>query len=199
MSVGSQIALTLFFAFGIVGFLALMGGYLTVRIALSESGRSSAEITKLMHYGLKRTCPVCGQGKMFRSHFSMHDNCPHCGTRFWQSEGAGLGSIIIEYSVAIATAMICWAVCFLVGLPGAVQMSLAIAAAVVAVIVVAPWSLSFWLVFLYITGDVVKTIPETKGIKDEIPTTRGKPRAAVVPFPGYRRDNRNMPSSNQDG
>ena len=48
-------------------------------------------------------CPRCGEGKMYRSMFSMHSRCSHCEFRFERGGGYYLGSVYINYGL---TAMI---------------------------------------------------------------------------------------------
>jgi uncharacterized protein (DUF983 family) len=183
MSVGSEVALALFLALGIVGFLALLGGYLTIQIALNEAGQK-IDKSKLVRCGWRKTCPLCEKGRLFETRLRMYDKCPHCGTRFWQSEGAGLGSIIIEYAAATGAALIVWGICILFGFAGIVQFIAASVAAVVAVVIVAPWSLSFWLAFLYLTGEFKS--PSLKPHQGTS-TIAGKPRSRLVRFPRPKR------------
>jgi|SRR5919109_5315599 uncharacterized protein (DUF983 family) len=49
---------------------------------------------------LVRRCPVCGSGRLFHRWFAMAERCPRCGLRFAMSEGAFLGSMSINYSIA---------------------------------------------------------------------------------------------------
>ena len=42
---------------------------------------------------LRRRCPVCGQGRLFRRWFLMVDRCPRCGFRFERVEGHWIGAI----------------------------------------------------------------------------------------------------------
>ena len=54
---------------------------------------------KLLWRSLRLRCPVCGQGKLFRGFFSMHETCSSCGTRFEREAGFFLGSIYINYGL----------------------------------------------------------------------------------------------------
>lgn len=48
---------------------------------------------------LRLRCPVCLQGKLFRSLFSMHELCPHCGVPYEREPGYYLNSMFIAYTV----------------------------------------------------------------------------------------------------
>jgi uncharacterized protein (DUF983 family) len=60
---------------------------------------------KLIRQGLVRAglffrCPNCGQGKIFKSFFAIHDTCSHCGVRFDRDTGNLTGSAAINYFLA---------------------------------------------------------------------------------------------------
>ena len=46
--------------------------------------------------GLKLRCPVCGVGRLFRTFFTMHDQCPSCGVGFAREHGQWVGSLDIN-------------------------------------------------------------------------------------------------------
>ena len=52
--------------------------------------------------GLRRKCPRCGGGRLFRSWFRMLDTCPTCGLRFEREEGFFLGAYVINYGIGSA-------------------------------------------------------------------------------------------------
>ncbi|MGH8991950.1 MAG: DUF983 domain-containing protein [Acidimicrobiia bacterium] len=51
--------------------------------------------------GLRRRCPSCGGGKLFRGYFNMVPECPRCGHRFEPraEEGFFLGALTINLGV----------------------------------------------------------------------------------------------------
>jgi uncharacterized protein (DUF983 family) len=51
---------------------------------------------------LRLRCPRCGQAKMFRGWFTMHDACPACGRVFNRGPGYFLGSIYFNYGITAA-------------------------------------------------------------------------------------------------
>jgi uncharacterized protein (DUF983 family) len=52
---------------------------------------------------LRRTiglrCPICGQGKLFRGWFRMHERCENCGYLYQRGPGYWLGSIYFNYGL----------------------------------------------------------------------------------------------------
>lgn len=61
--------------------------------------------TSLIARGLVRStlffrCPNCGQGKIFKSFFAIHDTCSHCGVRFDRDTGNLTGSGAVNYFLA---------------------------------------------------------------------------------------------------
>ena len=48
---------------------------------------------------LRLRCPVCLQGKLFRSLFGMHERCPHCGVLYEREPGYYLNSMFVAYTI----------------------------------------------------------------------------------------------------
>jgi len=111
--------------------------------------------SRLIARALRRRCPVCGRGAMFRSHFRMNRNCPSCHVLFWKDPGESLGAMYLDYAVAAASFLSAW---MLISLTTAVsQLSLIItlsAVAVTGVLVLYPWSRCIWTVLVYISGGI---------------------------------------------
>lgn len=53
----------------------------------------------LLLRGLRLRCPRCGQGKLFRGWFSMHERCPQCRLKYERAPGYFLGSAYINYGI----------------------------------------------------------------------------------------------------
>lgn len=53
----------------------------------------------LLRRSLKLRCPACGQGRLFRTRFSMFDSCTACGYSFQREPGFYLGSIYVNYGL----------------------------------------------------------------------------------------------------
>jgi uncharacterized protein (DUF983 family) len=46
--------------------------------------------------GLKKRCPNCGQGKVFRSYFKLNESCSVCGFRFEREPGYWVGALSVN-------------------------------------------------------------------------------------------------------
>ena len=64
---------------------------------------------------LRLRCPSCGEGKLFRSWFRMHDTCSGCGASFRRESGFYLGSIYINYGVTVIVTGALYALLVLLG------------------------------------------------------------------------------------
>lgn len=54
---------------------------------------------------LRLRCPWCGVGEMFRGLLAMNERCRGCGLRFEREPGYFLGSIYLNYGLAVAVAI----------------------------------------------------------------------------------------------
>jgi uncharacterized protein (DUF983 family) len=54
----------------------------------------------LVRSGVLFRCPNCGQGKIFKSFFNIHETCSHCHVRFDRDTGNLTGSGAINYFLA---------------------------------------------------------------------------------------------------
>jgi uncharacterized protein (DUF983 family) len=51
---------------------------------------------------LRRRCPRCGEGRIFRAPLSMNERCPGCGLRFGRGEpGYFTGAMYVSYALSI--------------------------------------------------------------------------------------------------
>jgi uncharacterized protein (DUF983 family) len=53
---------------------------------------------------LRLRCPWCGEGEMFRGLLATNERCRGCGLRFEREPGYFLGSIYLNYGVAVVAA-----------------------------------------------------------------------------------------------
>lgn len=109
----------------------------------------------LIRRALKRRCPVCGRGAVFRSHFRMNRQCPSCGVVFWKDPGESLGAMYLDYVVATAAFVALWIV--LAGfttLSDGAQIPILGAVAVASVLAFYPITRSAWTVLVYISGGI---------------------------------------------
>jgi uncharacterized protein (DUF983 family) len=54
----------------------------------------------LLLRGLRRHCPLCGSGHLFRRWFVIRERCPRCGFRFERVEGHWIGALAMNTIVA---------------------------------------------------------------------------------------------------
>ena len=57
-------------------------------------------IATLVGRGVRKRCPMCGRGKVFRTFFKMNPSCPSCGYMFERESGYWTGAMIVNIAVA---------------------------------------------------------------------------------------------------
>lgn len=55
---------------------------------------------------LRRRCPYCGEGGIFRNYFRLKDRCPSCNTLFAYEDGYFLGAYVVNLIVTIILATV---------------------------------------------------------------------------------------------
>lgn len=50
---------------------------------------------------LRRVCPSCRRGPIFRGWIAVHEQCPHCGLKFEREPGYFLASMYISYALSV--------------------------------------------------------------------------------------------------
>ena len=60
---------------------------------MNEKYQGVQSFAEVFSCGMKRICPACKHGKMFRTYFKMNDHCPNCGVKYEREAG--------EYIVAM--------------------------------------------------------------------------------------------------
>lgn len=65
-------------------------------------------LATLLWRGLRLRCPACGQARLFRGWFSMHDRCLGCGRKLNRAPGYFLGSIFFNYGVTAVLVVIAY-------------------------------------------------------------------------------------------
>ncbi len=102
----------------------------------------------LLDRALRLRCPICGRGKLYRSWFSMHAACPHCGVRFEREPGFFLGSIYINYGLTVLIVSIAYPILlFGYGFAETPLLAGALAFTVLFPLLLFPWARSLWLGF----------------------------------------------------
>lgn len=56
-------------------------------------------IKTVLWRGLRKYCPRCGQGRVFRSLFKMNITCPLCGQDFSREGGAMIGGMYVSAAI----------------------------------------------------------------------------------------------------
>jgi len=102
----------------------------------------------LVGRALRLCCPLCGQGKLFRTWLRMYSDCPHCGVKFEREPGFFLGSIYINYGLTVLIVAIVYPVLlFNQIVPETPLLFAALAFTIVFPLLLFPWARSLWLGF----------------------------------------------------
>jgi uncharacterized protein (DUF983 family) len=56
----------------------------------------------MLSRGLRKRCPRCGRGKIFKSFWQLLPNCPSCGYAFEREEGYWTGAMIVNIAACMA-------------------------------------------------------------------------------------------------
>ena len=56
---------------------------------------------RLLGRGLRKRCPNCGAGHVYRTWFEMKDRCPECALKFEREPGFFVGAYLINFAIAI--------------------------------------------------------------------------------------------------
>jgi uncharacterized protein (DUF983 family) len=102
--------------------------------------------------GLRLRCPVCGQGRLFRTYFAMHEQCSCCGVRFAREHGQWVGSLDINTFVVAFLLMI--GVGFAPLWTLRVSLAVWCTAAVVVPLITFRFSRGLWMAIVHLTGGV---------------------------------------------
>ena len=102
----------------------------------------------LLARSLRLRCPLCGRGRLYRSWFAMHADCPHCGVRFEREPGFFLGSIYINYGLTGLIVAIAYPVLlFGYRVPETPLLAGSLAFTLLFPLLLFPWARSLWLGF----------------------------------------------------
>lgn len=56
---------------------------------------------RMLRRGMVKHCPRCGQGRLFRTYWTIRDRCPRCGLRFVREEGYFTGVYLLNFSLVL--------------------------------------------------------------------------------------------------
>ena len=107
---------------------------------------------KVCWRGLRLRCPVCGEGKLFRSYFVMNPSCPVCGVGFAREHGQWVGSLDINTFVVAFGLMIASA--FSPDWPLPVTLAVWGTAAVVVPLITFRFARGLWTAIVHLSGGV---------------------------------------------
>lgn len=102
--------------------------------------------------GLRLRCPVCGQGRLFRTYFRMYDQCSCCGVGFAREHGQWVGSLDINTLLVAFILMI--GVGFSPSWPLPVSLAVWLSAAVIVPLITFRFSRGLWTAIVHLTGGV---------------------------------------------
>ncbi len=117
---------------------------------LCTTPSSRADLPTAIKRGLRERCPVCGEGKLFRSYLKLSDTCSCCGEKLGAiraDDGPAWATILIVghlmipfFIIAVRADVSEWA-CFAVLLPLTIALTLALLPRVKGVFAAVLWSL----------------------------------------------------------
>lgn len=105
--------------------------------------------------GIRRKCPVCEQGPLFATYFSLHKTCSVCGARFERETGEATGGMSVSIVVL--------GVIFLTVYPlleiftdwsAGVHLAIWLPFSLIFPVLFYPFSRALWVVFLYLTNGI---------------------------------------------
>jgi uncharacterized protein (DUF983 family) len=116
---------------------------------------ASESASTLIRRALKRRCPVCGSGEIFKSHFRMNKTCPVCQVTFWKDPGESLGAMYLDYAVAVGLFIAIWLILsYATKLSEFWQFVLLATVTSISIPLFYPLTRSFWTVLVYISGGI---------------------------------------------
>lgn len=107
---------------------------------------ASLEI-ELLRNGIRKKCPVCGQGKLFRRWSKILEQCPRCHLQFDRIEGHSLGALGLNTIATVIVLFVTVTVSVVLTIPTIPVLplvSLCLGVAIVMPILFAPFSWTLW-------------------------------------------------------
>lgn len=101
----------------------------------------------LVWRAVRLRCPFCGQGRLFRGWFSMHNACSHCGASLEREPGFFLGSIYFNYGLTALVTAIAYPLLMFQGVPDKYLMPATLAWALLFPLWFFRYARSLWLGF----------------------------------------------------
>lgn len=99
----------------------------------------------LLVRAIRLRCPVCGQGRLFRSWFVMERDCSNCGYHFEREEGYFTGAMAINLIVTEIIVVVAVVILAVNATPIAPAIAIGVALAIIMPLLGYPHSRSFWM------------------------------------------------------
>lgn len=82
---------------------------------MAAASRITPSLRSMLVTTVACRCPVCGEGRMFRTVFQLKDCCEVCGARFERGRGEWTGPVVIGYTLGAGLAFFLWVYLFATG------------------------------------------------------------------------------------
>ena len=107
-------------------------------------GVSTLGTATLLNRAIKRRCPNCGRGKVYRG-LTQQKVCTHCSYRYSREYGYFLGALIVTYAVIGGLALAAMLTLATLGASVPIALGVPLAAGLLAVPVFVPFSHTLWM------------------------------------------------------
>ena len=100
--------------------------------------------------GIKRSCPICGNGKIFSTYFKLKAACPQCTYNFSREDGYWVGAIIMNTAVTFALFLLLFIVSIVAMAPDIdwmVLLVIGVATNLIFPVIFYPFSKTIWMAF----------------------------------------------------
>jgi uncharacterized protein (DUF983 family) len=100
--------------------------------------------------GIKRSCPICGNGKIFSTYFKLKAACPQCNYNFSREDGYWVGAIIMNTAVTFALFLLLFIVSIVAMAPDInwmVLLVIGVATNLIFPVLFYPFSKTIWMAF----------------------------------------------------
>jgi len=100
--------------------------------------------------GLRRSCPICGNRKIFSTYFKLKESCPRCAYVFSREDGYWVGAIIMNTAVTEGLFLLLFIVSIIAMAPDIdwmVLLAIGVATNLVFPVIFYPFSKTIWMAF----------------------------------------------------
>jgi uncharacterized protein (DUF983 family) len=100
--------------------------------------------------GIKRSCPICSNRRIFSSYFKLKERCPRCGYNFSREDGYWVGAIIMNTAITEALFLLLFIVSIIVMAPDIdwiVLLIIGVATNLIFPVIFYPFSKTIWMAF----------------------------------------------------